>query len=361
MEKKFNYKAVYVYSLIGLITILAYIFEPARALDLYDIYYDLAPSLERYTIYEFISKSIDSQSDFMYYISLMAFNNIGLSPRIMNMFYVCLYYLMIYKIVLLFIKKNKIQLSPREELFVVIAAFSSVLPIFVFSISRQLAAIDILFVGIYLLLKNKKILGCFICAFSLSFHLGNVIFIFILLTGLLFNYININRFVKGTILRYCVLGIVGFFFLFYFPKFFIYIQSIVLDSELLLLYQNSDYLNNDKLSSVFKSDLWYLRIAKPLSAFIMYICIVNIKKCDFLCNHGLATFVTYCFFLGCLAFIGDRIMMFVPILFGVLLAEITLEINCRKKTIPFFYVFVFIYCAFNIMNIYFERQNFFPF
>lgn len=344
-------------------SIWAFLFEPMRGLDLYEYYYRIAPIAEKYTVFDYINQAILKSEDFMYVVSLIVATDIGFPPHIMTSIYVGLYYFLIYKIVYFFIRNRHLMLHSYEILAIVTFSFFSVLPILVFSVARTLAAIDVIYLGIYYFLKGRWVKGILLCLTALTYHLGMFLLLFVLLLGLLFHAIRINSVVTSNkLLRYLFLGILAFFVCDYFPQFIGILQTYILDTEVLSMYSNHSYLNDATITSIFSSKLmWYYKIGKPLSLVIIYICIVNVRKADLLCNLGISLFLMYSFFMVCFTFISDRIMMFIPVFYGMLMAELISEKNQHNVNSMRFYSLMLLLTSVNLLSIYTERKSFFSF
>ena len=351
-----------IYLTIFVFAFMAFVFEPGKELDLYRWFYEEIPVISKYPLADFISDQIDIYDDFMYQVTcILAYKN-GISLFFINSLYVGLYYYLVFKIINLYISINGIKLCQQDETIIILYSFISVLPILVFSIARMLASVDIIFLGIYFLLKKKRLLFFILLLFSLVFHVGSIIFIFILFVGFLFYLLNVDKWITTVRMRYVLFSMLGCFLILFLPSSLNDMRILLLEMELFgQRYQNSSYLNSDDINSVFESTLWYLKTAKLITAFVLFVLIVNAKKIRIPANFGIAIYIVYCFVLGSMSFVGDRIMMFMPIYNGILMYEIVYNYEKRGKNPSWFFLLICFQVFITVLSLLKERECFFPF
>lgn len=351
-----------IYFIIFFLAIMAFLITPVKDLDLYQYYYDILPDAERYSIPDYIELCIATNQDFMYIVSLMFIKGMGLPIQLVNFFYVGLYYLLIFKILSIVTQSYSLNFYSRDYFIVIIATFFSALPILVFTISRTLAAIDILYIAIYYFLNKKYYKGTFFAIFSILFHVVSILFIFVIAIGCIFNYLEISQKFNRTLYRYIFWGSISLVLMFFVPRLLEQIQFFILSLNVFYVYEGSSYLN-DASSSLFTPGgyLWYLRYGKPYAAFVMFICLVNIKKHDEVVNYALAFLLVYCFIMGNMAFVSDRLMMFMPFLYGSLILCLLAEIKERKRNAMPIFILMLGSFLISMANIYVERASFFGF
>ena len=295
----------------------------------------------------------------MYEVScVIAYDN-GISLFLVNSFYVGLYYFLIFKIIHLYTRLHNIRLSQRSEIFITIFSFFSVLPILSFSIARMLASIDIFYIGIYLSLRKKYIFALLFVLLSLLFHYGSIIFIFALLLGVCFYFLRINNLVRSSLMRYLLYGGLGIL-CFYSSNILSEIQSLIVGAEFVASrYQESIYMTDMLSESVLKSNVLYLKFGKLFLAILILEEIVNLKNNKFVENIGIAIFLVYCFFLGSMDFLGDRIMMFIPFLNGIFMCQIICNRKIRRIYPLRQYLFMTVSIFMSLWCMYAERACFF--
>ena len=349
------------YLIVIILAFWAYIFTPVKGLDLYYYYYEYLPEDKSYTIPEFIMNQVETNNDFMYRVSLMAVDSIGMPIQLVNMFYVGLYYFLIYKILSCYIIKKKIRLSSNAVQFICISSFFSALPILVFSISRTLSAIVVLYIGIYLILNNKYVIGLIILFLSITFHIAALLFLFSLGSGLLFNIFNFSRRINSHFLFKLSLGLLGVFFLLGLPVLFSQIQAFILSLNIFYTYAGTKYFHEDSISLLDGDYLRYLTYGKLLLMVVMYLCIISIKKSDILVNFAIPVFLFFCFVSGTMPFVGDRLMMLIPVLWGTMMLQVMNEYKEKRKNTIIFSGSIVLTLLFSFYCVCFESKSFFGF
>lgn len=346
-----------IFYLIMLLAIMAYYFKPDSDLDLY-LYYKEVPFLASKPILEYIVDCVNDYSDFMYRSLLIIIYNIGFPVEIVTAFFVGSYFYLIYKILTEYLRIRKIKLSRQDELIVFIASFFSVLPIFVFSISRMLAGIVVFYWGLLFLIRQRYVFGLFLVFFSLTFHLGMVLFLFILFISWCINKIDINSYISNRTFRFLFFFLAGvsplFFFYLFFPRILSYVYDLGLFGD---RYQDT-YLSNEEVASVFNNKMWFVRYGEPFNLLIMFLLLVNAHQREEV-NYGLSFLFFYSVFLGSICFLGDRMMMMMPILYGILMTNVIYERKIKHKKASFFMLLIFVFTFFNIFNFYTCRPVFF--
>ena len=349
-----------IFFVILVLAVMAFYFKPDFDLDIYRYYAD-TPGLARIPIHEYISDCINNYSDFMYRTTLILVYNMGFSLGVTNALYVGLYYFLIYKIISEYFNIRKIKLSKNDELIVVIASFFSALPIFVFSVSRMLSGIVVFYWGSYFLIRRKYIFGLLTIVASLTFHLGMSLFLLMLLFSWCVNKVDISKYLNNQSFKLLFLLMVGFFPLFFFHLYFPLIQSFVFETGLFGNHAYQEiYLNGGGVStqdSVFNRGMWYIRYGEPLSLLILFLCLVKNRQREIV-NYGISFLFFYSSFLGCLSFIGDRLLMIMPALYGILMSNVIYEQRTKHKNASFYIRLMLFYSGFNILNFYTCRNVF---
>jgi hypothetical protein len=156
-------------------SVLAFLFVPDKALDLYR-YYDSASHINiNRTFYSYLRESYLYNFDFIYFGLFFICREIHLPVQIMTGIFVGLFYSQ--SLVLISVIQNKWDYKLRilNRYLVDLFALLSVSFILVFSISRNVAAIVFLLLGIINLIKGRKrvviyfILACFTHIFILPY------------------------------------------------------------------------------------------------------------------------------------------------------------------------------------------------
>lgn len=348
-----------VYLAIFILAFMAYIFSPNKDLDLYRWYYEKIPSMAYQDFGLYISNRIETYSDFLYeVICAIAYKN-GISLFLVNSFYVGLYYLLIFKIIYLYSRLHNIHLSQRAEIFIILFSFFSVLPILSFSIARMLASIDMLYIGFYLSLKKRYIWASLFVLLSLLYHYGSVVFVFMLLLGFVFCVFQISKLVRTTLCCYLLYGFVGIL-CFYSSLVLSEIQALIVGANILSSrYQESIYMTDSLQINILENKVLYLKYGEIFMAILLLEEIVSLKNEKYAQNIGIAIFILYCFFLGSMQFMGDRIMMFIPIFNGIFMCQIVYNRNLRGKKSVRQYIFMTISCFMSLWCFYAERACFF--
>lgn len=350
-----------IFFLITILAIMAFYFKPDFDLDIYR-YYENTPGLARIPIYEYISDCVNNYSDFMYRATLILIYNMDFSLGVANALYVGSYYFLIYKIISEYLIVRKIKLSKKDELIVIIASFFSALPIFVFSVSRMLSGIVVFYLGFYFIIRHKYIYGFLTIVASLTFHLGMSLFLLMLLFSWCVNKIDASKYLGNQKIKLLFLLMVGFFPLFFFYLYFPIIQSFVFETGLFGNHPYQEiYLNGDvasSQSSVFYREMWYIRYGEPISLLILFFCLVKIRQHEVV-NYGISFLFLYSSFLGSVSFLGDRMMMIMPVLYGILMSNVIYEQRIKQRNASFFIRLMLFYSVFNILNFYTCRTVFF--
>lgn len=354
-----NTRYTIVYLLILILAFMAYIFSPNKDLDLYRWYYEKIPAVAYQDLGIFISNRIETYSDFLYEVTCaIAYKN-GISLSIVNSFYIGLYYYFIFKIIVYYRRLHNIILSHRDEIYIIVFSFFSVLPILSFSIARMLASIDMLYIGIYFSLKKNYLFAIIFVLLSLLYHYGSVVFIISFLLGAVFNVFQINKLVHTSLCRYLLYGSFGVL-CFLSSHILSEIQNLIVGAGFLTSrYQESIYMTDLLHESVLQSNVLYLKFGKLFLIFLLLEEIVYLKKDKFVGNIGVAFFLVYCFFLGSMDFLGDRIMMFIPIFNGIFMCHIICNRKIRREYPVRQYLFMMVSILMSLWCMYAERSDFF--
>ena len=159
--------------LLFFIFVMATIFTPDQYLDLFRYYQEansinLGMSLEE--VYnEYMSRS----SDFIYFTTYYIFRLIGLPVHLVNGLYVTLFYGASFILLEDYVNTQE-SVKPRD-INVAMTCMIFALPLtFVFSIARMTASFALIFLGLHMLINNKKIVGTLLIGSGILTHVGSV-------------------------------------------------------------------------------------------------------------------------------------------------------------------------------------------
>lgn len=164
--------------IVAFLALLAYKFTPDEALDLYRYYQGIIEIPLSTGIVTFIKDTIASRFDFIYFLSLFIIRKIHLSLHLVNAFYVGFFYFQVINILNWGIKKHVVKNFKIILLFKFLVT-SAVPFVFVFSISRMVAALAFFFWGINYLIRGNKLKFLLLCFIALFTHVGMIIYIFL--------------------------------------------------------------------------------------------------------------------------------------------------------------------------------------
>lgn len=358
-DQSLNTRYSLVYLTIFILALMAFIFSPNKDLDLYRYFNEVVPNVASQDLSLYITERIENYSDFMYEVTcVIAYKN-GLSLSLVNSFFVGMYYLLIFKIVRLYIRLHNIHLSHQEETYIIFFSFFSVLPILSFSISRMLASIDMIYLGIYLSLNKKYLFALLFYLLSLLCHYGSIVFFLSLFVGFVFYKFQFNNLVHSLFLRYILFVCLGLLF-FKSSGVLSEIQTQILGAEILASrYQNSEYFTSAHLENIIDRKVLYLVAGELFLTFILLEEIVYLKKEKIVANVGIAIYLIYCFFMGSMAFLGDRIMMFIPFFNGISMSQIVYNKKVIGRNPVRLYLYMMIGILMSLWCFYVERAPFF--
>lgn len=199
-----NRKKVVSFIIALIIGIMAFFFEGSSELDL-SRYYENAKSIDtNQDIINFVKITFKNNFDFIYFLSFLIVNKIGLSVNFVNFFYVFLFYFYTLLIIDYLFKNVNYHTVNLIKLYTILSA-----PILIlFSISRNLAALSFFYIAIYMYLRKKKKYWLFI-VISIFTHVGMLIFFTLTAVSIILNRLNIFKINRLNFLLFSIL----FFFL----------------------------------------------------------------------------------------------------------------------------------------------------
>lgn len=159
--------------------IACFIFTPDDSLDLFRYFEDAKKGDVSLNIWEYARLSHESQFDFIYQTILYASHKCGIPLRLINVFFVFLYLFSARKILRLCTLNSHI--FKKDYRYSTILLLCSIPFIYVYSISRMVAAFSFLFLAIYNLLKRKYIYAIIFSIVAIFTHVGSVIYLFVFL------------------------------------------------------------------------------------------------------------------------------------------------------------------------------------
>lgn len=172
---KVTHKSDYIISLI--LAVLAYNFISPEALDL-GRYYTMAESYDiNLGFNDFIIQNLQSNFDFIYYLSFFIIRKLSLPVELVNGIFVGFYY---YSAIMLFRLYSSFLTSEDRKSYtfkyLLLFFLTSVGIILIFTISRNVAALSFFFLGFFfLLIKNKSFF--FFWVLSILTHTGMLFYI----------------------------------------------------------------------------------------------------------------------------------------------------------------------------------------
>lgn len=162
-----------------LFTSLIFIFNPDDALDITRYYQEVNSQELSTPLIDYIRDCIARRGDFVYYTSLFLCRKIGIPLDVQTFVYLYIYIRYSQKIVYLYCKN---YLKSDNYLTYVQALMCFSIPfVYVFSISRMVAAFGFVFIAIYKFLNKKYSQSIIFLIIAIFTHLGSAIYIFILL------------------------------------------------------------------------------------------------------------------------------------------------------------------------------------
>lgn len=217
---KINPNLILKYIICAFLGLLAFFYNCPPALDL-GRYYEEANLIDPdMSLFSYSVKVFEENFDFIYYTFFLVLKKIGLPIECSNLFFVTLYYFMSIKIFEFTVKELRIKWCFFVN-YLILFAITSVGLFLTLSISRNIAAICFFLIGLYFLLKGKRLFFVF-WIISIFTHMGMLIFItiyslfyfvipspkstyrkIVVLTYLVFSYLFVNYipFFIGLVLR----------------------------------------------------------------------------------------------------------------------------------------------------------------
>ena len=328
---------------------MALIFHPDEELDLYR-YYENANMLSVDTsIWDYIKLQFLREGDFFYGVSFLLVKKIGLPISVVNFFYVGLYYWMIYKILSYYstIRESDYKFS---WLFVYVAVFTfwAVQPILVFSISRQVSAIAIFYIGILYYLKGKPKVCFLFIVFSMFFHVGMFMFIILVMLGYYVYKLRLyNLFARRTFVWLIVVGLI--------------ISAINL-STVMNIINNFSFIFSERYQNTYlgmeqDDSSMGLSLDMMLQILLLLMNLSILKNNNLLFSVGIVLYFALCFFATNMFFLVQRTFLFLPVFQGMMTLNY-FRVSQKNETVNIYLLLTFATISFSAMSIYFYRRCF---
>lgn len=162
--------------LIGVFTLLAILYNPDPAHDLYRYYQEAERLNMNDGLFAVIDNYYSLEAAFLYYVSFYFVRLVGLPIHLVNGFYVFLIYYSS-SLLILDVAKMMKKVSVREINIALLFMFCSTPFNFIFSISRTTAALAFLYLSIHCLINKKYILLIIFAALAVMTHIGILLYI----------------------------------------------------------------------------------------------------------------------------------------------------------------------------------------
>lgn len=161
---------------LSFIALLAYLYNPSSDFDLYR-YYDFYNGIDtRQGVFDFVMEIHDVNFDFLYFISFYLVKIFGASERLVTSFYCTFYFLNSFLLVYFYGR----YCAPKVKEWVFLYSCSLVVLavplLYVFSISRTVAALSLFCTSLLFVLSKQRIYAALLLAFSCLTHIGLVLY-----------------------------------------------------------------------------------------------------------------------------------------------------------------------------------------
>ena len=160
-----------------LLLIACLFFTPDTSLDLYRYFEEAREGNMALSVAEYARISHESQFDFIYQTVLFSSFKFGLPLRLINVCFVFLYLYSAKK--LLRFCASKLNISSNGYKYSSILILFAIPFIYVYSISRMVAAFSFLFLAIYNLFSRRYIYAIVLSLIAVFTHVGSLIYIFV--------------------------------------------------------------------------------------------------------------------------------------------------------------------------------------
>lgn len=154
-------------------------FTPDTSLDLYRYFEEAREGNMSLSIAEYARIAHESQFDFIYQTVLFSSFKCGIPLRLINVFFVFLYLYSGRKI--LHFCASKLNISHNCYKYSSIILLFAIPFIYVYSISRMVAALSFLFLAIYNFFNRRYIYAIALSLIAIFTHIGSLIYIFVFL------------------------------------------------------------------------------------------------------------------------------------------------------------------------------------
>ena len=294
---------------------------------------------DMYSAQEFITMRRETKIDFIYYVINFIAVSKSIPLELITSLTIAIYYFII-------IRLMRESYSRKYGLFVILTVLFTTPLVWVASVSRNLMAIMFFYVAILLFYHNKKLLGTLFVLISVFTHFSCIIYIFLLIPVF---YLRKQHFSSSTI---------------YFLLFLITILGFILPSFIspLLSFLGStgfSSYSSIQISNFLISDYSYGDKIAPLFAYIfsLYLmCINKHRDKEFWMLFMLTFFLSLSLNIGYNYII--RCMMFMPLIWGINIADIYSYSPMMKKKVKTVSIVAMLPI---ILNIYAYRPLFFYF
>ena len=327
---------------------MAFFFHPDKELDLYR-YYEIANSAYfNMSFLDYIKEQFFTEFDFFYGLSFLLIKKIGLPIEIINSFYVTIYYWIICKIILLYISLSSIEFERKFYIdYVIILIFFVCQPVLIFSISRQLAAIDIFYIGLFYYLKKQYIKAYLWIFLSMFFHVGMFIFVVVFILSYIIS--KWSAFFNSKYYSIYILLAVIFVSTINYSNIINFISNLnILPIRYQMTYAQNTIAKTNSLS-----------LDQYMQIIILYINLVSIRKDRLLSSLGFLILLLLCFFKANMFFLMQRVFMFLPVFQGMFMINYFYQNLGNKYKSHFYILITFIAFLFSILNVYYYRRVFF--
>lgn len=331
---------------------LGYLYNPNQDMDLYR-YYQYADDIDSgISILEFIKATYLVNFDFIYFSFFLLFKKLDIPKELVTALFLGLFYSQ----TLLFLElvEKKFFNIENKKCINLVKLFSilSVTPIIIFSISRNLAGIAILLIGVNLFLKNKKI---YFLLFLLSIFTHLVMMVYIAGLILFYNFksIHINKRLYRNIFL-IVATVVGLMSKIWIDE----LLNIIKKVKFFDVYSRyAIYVDQSEsnLESIFNALVFYDILPILLFSLILLIGLISIKK------YNNITWVCYYFYIILTVFIGysatftQRTIILLLPLQGLIALSVFNEKNKNKKFIFLYKLIITSSIIMILLNIYAYR------
>lgn len=182
------------------------LFQPDDSLDLFRYFENARTSNTEMTIYAYAHDSHEKQFDFIYQTILFCCHKYNIPLAFINSIFVLFYLLNSRKLVRYF--ANDLCVSNTNYILSLLILCLIVPFIYIFSISRMVAAFSFLFLSIYYFFKRKYLFSLILCILSVFTHIGSIIYILVFIISYVLANITTTSHKKLTIIG-CILTLFG--------------------------------------------------------------------------------------------------------------------------------------------------------